>query len=124
MRKTFPKNERLTNKRLIRELFAKGSSITFYPIKTLYLPHKNDYACHKVLFAVSRKKFKKAVTRNRLKRQLREAYRLNKYIIEDNLGEKEPFLLAFIYIAKEKYSYQIIESKMISALKALNDLKN
>ncbi len=119
MRQTLPKNERLSRKKLIKVLFEKGLSQKLYPIRLIYLPHPENSGTHQALFSVSKKNYKRAVDRNRLKRQMREAYRLNKHIITCNQELKVPFLLAYIYIGKEKLSYGQIEEKIIISLHRL-----
>ena len=113
----FPKQERLTSKKTIEELFSKGSSVFVYPFRLIYLHKLSDtsqaYTFPPVLFSVSKKHFKKAVDRNLIKRRMREAYRLNK---EDLLQAIPPHLLpsavAFIYVAKEKIEFAILEKKL------------
>ena len=67
------------------------------------------------MISVSKRYFKRAVDRNRLKRQVREAYRLNKRILTQH-QEQAPRLLAIIYIGKEKKSFDTIQKKLISGL--------
>ena len=113
----FPKQERLTSKKTIEELFSKGSSVFVYPIRLIYLPKLPDTpqanTFPPVLFSVSKKYFKKAVDRNLIKRRMRETYRLNK---GDLLQSIPPHLLpsavAFIYVAKEKIEFAILEKKL------------
>lgn len=115
---TFPKKERLSSKKEIRELFKHGSSFYLYPFKVIFLhftPEDAGYY-HKVLFSVPKRNFKKAVTRNKIKRRLKEAYRLNKHLLlkPDFVGL--PLLIAYIYVGKQVYDYKIIEDKLIASL--------
>ena len=72
----------------------------------------------KVAFAVSKKNFKKAVDRNRIKRLMRESYRKNKYLLQEYCGEKEKTLaILFIYTGKELPDYVGVEAKIILSLK-------
>jgi len=113
---TFSKEERLCHKRLISLLFAKGSSFNLYPLRFVYYtPQDLPPGQTQVLLSVSKRYFKRAVDRNRLKRQMREAYRLNKHtFIQD--PEQAPRLLGILYIGKEKKSFHSIQKKLISGL--------
>ena len=104
---TFKKNERLTRHSDIQELFKNGSSFYLYPFKIIYSPNEDG---PRVLFSVPKKLFKKAVVRNKIKRQMREAYRQNK--IHDDQGEVFKFNIAYIYLAKEPLDYKTIENKL------------
>lgn len=121
---TLPKEERLRNKKIIDELFKKGSSYFLYPFKLVYLPLEDsliqtDYP--QVLFTISRKNFKKAVDRNLIKRRIKEAYRLNKpFILEENKSQN-PHYMAIIYVAKEILPFNEIEQKLILILKRLKN---
>ncbi len=114
---TFPKEEHLCSKRLIALLFSKGSSFNLYPLRFVLLTPQDVQppAQTQVLISVSKRYFKRAVDRNRLKRQIREAYRLNKHVITQT-QEQAPHLLGILYIGKEKKSFAIIQKKLISGL--------
>lgn len=122
MRKTFPKRERLYRKKLIRALFDQGKSYNFFPVKLIYLS-SSEISQNQVLFAVPRRNFKKAVERNRIRRQMREAYRLHKHRISYSPDKDVRFLLAYIYIARKQHSYQDIASKIKVSLDRLTKVK-
>lgn len=113
----FPKAEKLKSRKTIELLFAEGKSITKFPVKLIYLPSKTDAT--QAAFAVPKRNFKLAVHRNRIKRQLREAYRLQKQDLLHNNGST--FALLFLYLSKENVPYTTIESSVKKILKKLND---
>lgn len=111
MRFTFNKKDRLKSKKLIDQLFAEGKSVTAYPLRMVYIGTTfDDGSLVKAGVSVSKRSFKKAVDRNRIKRLLRESYRLNKYNYFNNITT--PFALMILYIGKEKPSFEYIETKM------------
>ena len=116
MRNTFSKEEKLKKKNLITELFASGKSASVFPLKMVYLENDHD-SPFKVQagVSVSKRNFKSAVDRNRIKRLMRESYRKNKYLIYNNDDTKKHILM-FIYQAKTEVSYQIMEEKMIDLI--------
>ena len=118
---TFPKEEHLCRKKLIEELFGKqGSSFGVYPLRIVWI--KSDApttAPPQVLISVSKRTFKRAVDRNRLKRLIREAYRLNKYRLVEQPTGHQVALLGIIFTGKEKSPLALVERKLISAIQRL-----
>ena len=118
---TFQKNHKLKNSRDITELFISGKSIYFSPLKVKYLifPVKTEPP---ILagFTVSKKLFKSAVIRNLLKRRMREAYRLNKQLIENQLGNSQKRIhVMFIYQYDRISTYLEIENSVKQVLNKL-----
>lgn len=118
IRHTFKKAERLKSEKIIKELFLKGSSFYSYPLKIFYLPSPKE-GPSQVMFAVPKKKIKRAVDRNKLKRRMREAYRLNKHLAPPD----KSFYLGIIYIADKIEDYQLIESKLKKFFDRLVNIK-
>jgi len=117
----FPKREKLTGKKSIEELFKNGSSFYLHPLLVRYLPSENDgIDFHRLLFTVPKKNFKRAVDRNLLKRRMREAYRLNKYILLDP-QPRQYYNLGFVYTNKTVLTYAVIEEKLKLALLRLQN---
>ena len=118
---TFPKEEHLCRKKLIEELFSKqSSSFGAYPLRIVWMRAAAPTAAPpQVLISVSKRSFKRAVDRNRLKRLIREAYRLNKYRLTEQPGGHEIALLGIIFTGKEISPLTLVEKKLISAFHRL-----
>ncbi|WP_320814249.1 ribonuclease P protein component [Flavobacterium sp.] len=109
---TYPKNEKLKSKKSIELLFSEGQSVSKYPLRLVYVENSlENEELVKFGVSVSKKYFKNAVDRNRLKRVLRECYRLNKNIISECVDK--PMAFMFFYQSKEVLSYQEINEKSI-----------
>ncbi len=120
---TFPKKERLGSKILIDALFKKGASFHLSPFIVKYLPNPQESAdCHQILISVPKKKFKRAVDRNRIKRLIRESYRLNKPLILNEKIDGQYLLIAYIYHSVEIHSFHFIEEKLKRTLERLNSI--
>ena len=119
---TFKKTERLCRKKLISELYTKGNQLFYYPFKVLWLV-SDLITCEKnaqILICVSKKNVSSAFKRNKIKRQIKEAYRRNKYNYFEYLkNSSKQNLLVFHYLEKKIISYQEIEAKIILILHRL-----
>ncbi|MBQ4913367.1 ribonuclease P protein component [Maribacter sp. MMG018] len=115
---SFGKKEKLKSNILIGQLFLEGKSLSVYPLKLIYLKTDIQDTQIKTAVTVPKKIFKRAVHRNRIKRLLRESYRLNKAIIFNNTGDKFAFL--FLYLGKEMPAFVDLESKMKLLLQKFN----
>jgi ribonuclease P protein component len=111
----FPKAEKLTGKKKIEELFKDGSSFFLHPFLIKYVPVAD--APHRILITVPKKKHKRAVDRNLLKRRIREAYRLNKALLYHE--PVQYFHVGIIYQDENILSYSEIEEKLLILLKRL-----
>ena len=116
MQNTYKKEEKLKKRKLIAQLFAEGGSISEFPIKLVYLALNHD-SPYKVQagVSVSKRNFKRAVDRNKIKRLLREVYRKNKHLIYESEHTKKHIFM-FIYVGKKELEYKILEEKMIALL--------
>ncbi|MFT5102897.1 MAG: ribonuclease P protein component [Candidatus Latescibacterota bacterium] len=118
MNLSFGKNEKLKSRKSIEALFVEGKSIKKHPIKLLYLPSETSKKTQ-VTFAVPKRSFKLAVSRNGIKRQMREAYRLHKHLLTKESGKTFEFI--FLYIGKDKLEYAQIETSLVTLLKTLSE---
>lgn len=119
LRYFFKKQDKLKSRKTIELLFSKGKSFSNFPFKVIWLPENNE-AVLQAGVGVSSKYFKKATDRNRIKRLIREAYRLQKKVLQDHLEEKNNKLSVFIlYVGKELPEYGIIFEKIGIILKRL-----
>jgi len=111
MRNTLGKQERLKSKKLIEKLYAEGDSVKTFPLRMVYVQtaHTSDFPCQ-VGVSVAKKNYKLAVDRNRLKRLMRETYRLQKQIVYNNLDE--PYVFMISYIGREEIKYEDLYLKM------------
>lgn len=111
MNQTFSKKEKLKSKKLIDALFSEGQSVSAYPLRLVYKDAVfEEDTLFKTGVSVSKRNFKTAVDRNRIKRLLRESYRLNKSSYFKNITTQYAFMI--LYIGKEKPSFVQIENKM------------
>jgi ribonuclease P protein component len=119
----FGKQEKLKSRKLIEELFARGKSINVFPIRISYIFSNlqvDEKSLLQVGVSVSKRNFKSAVDRNRIKRLLREAYRLQKKeLLELLTGQKKKGFVFFIYTDKQLPEYPKIFDTMTKCLGAL-----
>jgi len=133
---TLGKNERLKSRKAIEQLFTVGKSFSLFPFKVIYsnisppgkeidgqLPTANGQL--KCAFSVSKRHFKKATDRNRIKRQMRETYRLQKVELQNQLRKSNGGLSVFIlYVSNELPNYEILVLKMNTILTRLQKIAN
>ncbi|KPQ08657.1 MAG: ribonuclease P protein component RnpA [Algoriphagus marincola HL-49] len=113
-----PKSERLHSQKLIKELFDKSSSFFLYPFKVLYLEgEETNGDCPQVLFSVSKRKINKAVSRNLMKRRMREAYRINKHLLSESSSR---LFIGLIYVSSDIMEFKQVEEKIKLILHRIN----
>ncbi|MEM6720349.1 MAG: ribonuclease P protein component [Bacteroidota bacterium] len=115
MKYRFPKEEKLKSKKCLDLLFSEGNTVSKFPLRLVYkatdLPENVPIQAG---VSVTKRRFKKAVTRNRIKRLMREAYRLHKNNVFNRISTSYAFM--FLYIGKQEPTYEEIETSMVRLL--------
>jgi ribonuclease P protein component len=126
IRYTLGKDERLKSRKVIEQLFKEGKSFLNFPFRVVwqYQPATSP-SFLQAGFTVSSKHFKKAVDRNRIRRLMKEAYRLQKHALQNSLEQtNKQVAVFFIYVAKEIPEYPLVVEKIASVLERLQKIIN
>lgn len=118
---TFTKEERVTGEKRIENLFTNGCSFIAYPFKVVFVEVESvsEFPLS-ILVSIPKKRIKSAVKRNRMKRLVRETYRLNKHLFcSQSFAKPHHFDVAFVYVKNELADYQVVEKAMKKALSEL-----
>lgn len=110
MGNSFSGSEKLKSKKLIEQIFAEGHSVSAFPLRLVFLQTNFDDTNIKTGVSVSKRNFKNAVDRNKIKRLLREAYRLHKGKYFNNITTQYAFMI--LYIGNDKPTLKQLETRM------------
>ena len=115
--------ERLCGKKRIDALFTSGNSFIVYPYRIVYRPVPDTDSVPVSMFvSIPKKRFKRAVKRNLIRRRIKEAYRKNKHILTDTFQNQKITLdMAILYLDKEILDYQTLEKKLKALLQKLKE---
>lgn len=119
MRHKFPKAEHLCLKRDIDQLFTAGTrSAVSFPLRAIVRtrPHDGKFPRVQVLISVAKRRLRHAVDRNRAKRQIREAYRLNKEIVWEQLPEGVAVHLGLVWVADQPQDSALVQKRLVGLL--------
>ncbi len=127
MRATFKKAEKLSSKKALEQLFSEGKKFSIYPFRVIHfiqeLEEKSSSHPAQVMISVPKKKFKNATDRNRIKRQISAAYRINKSLLYTHLNHPyKRVTFAIIYNSYKVECYAQIEAKIILSLQRLANI--
>lgn len=120
---SYQRKEKLKSRKTLDEIFSVGKSFSVFPLKLFYLLPAADAKPVKAGVGVSARNFPKAVDRNRIKRLLRETYRLQKTSLHNSLVQKQKSVAVFLlYTGKEMPDYQLLDEKMKTVLTKLENI--
>ena len=122
---TFRKQERMVSLKLIESLFGGGcsQSVAAFPLRAVYMlsERQTGDAPVQLLISVPKKRFKHAVDRNRVKRQIREAFRQHKDLLWQNVPEEQCLLLAFIWLSDGHCSSKEVTQRVVGLMKRISE---
>jgi ribonuclease P protein component len=112
-----PRTEILKSNLAIEQLFLCGTTLKAYPLLFIWRAVEREDPRVKIAFSVSKKRFRKAVDRNRIKRLMREAYRLNKGALIEECRKKDLHIHAvLLYTGSHKADFHELEGKIIKVI--------
>lgn len=118
------KRERIVSQKLTDRLFSGGQSQTLaaFPLRAVYMQtdRQAGAAPVQIMVSVPKRKLHHAVDRNRVKRQVREAYRRQKTLLTDRVSENQQVAVAFLWLSDRLYTSAEIDSRMKSLLERIN----
>jgi ribonuclease P protein component len=110
---SFGKTEHLKSNLSIQDLLKNGQTVSGYPLKIYWKISSDNHqkSSVRVALSVPKRKFKRAVDRNLIKRRIRESYRLNKYIVINPLRDKElNVIMIILFLSDEFISFDSVDA--------------
>ena len=125
---SFPKQERICSKKLMDRLFngRESHAMSAYPIRVIYRfetqeGSDDEIPKAQVMMSVPKKCFKRAVKRNRVKRQMREAYRCNRHLLTAQVPDNKSVLMAFVWLDSALYPTKEVAEKVKNLLQRISE---
>ncbi len=121
---SFPLKEHLKSKKVVENLYANGASVTAYPLRAVFIevPAETQEPAATILISVAKRRFRKAVDRNLVKRRIREAYRLNKKeFVAALTSQNKKLAVAILYIDTKHNSTEFLKRKMNKLLTSITE---
>jgi ribonuclease P protein component len=114
---SFSKQERIYYRNDFQRLLSEGESFYVYPFKCVYLWKEASVFTGRIAVSVSKKRFKRAVDRNKIKRLIRESYRLEKHALYQKYADsKQSIDILIIYIGTEIFSFSGFNEQTIELI--------
>ena len=115
------KQDRLKKRKVIQHVFAKGLPAKGYPVLILFSTVEQDGPkAYRAGFSAPKRKIRRAVDRNLIKRRMRESYRLHRQLLPHGKDGRQIAMMC-IYMTSEILSFEDIEKGMIKALRRLSE---
>ncbi len=117
---SFGKSEKLKSRKAISRLFREGKSFSVFPLRVIFFVDESAPSTAMPLFtcSASKRNFKTAVSRNLLKRRMREAYRLSKASFHDP-ARKGQLEIMVLFVGKKIADYDTIAAAMNKGIKKM-----
>ena len=121
---TFRKRERMVSNLLIEALFDNGKSrsVSAFPLRAVYhtTELREGSAPVQVLISVPKKRFRHAVDRNRVKRQIREVWRHHKDLIWQQIPDDKMMLVGLVWLSDSHFPTIEVEKRVVSILQRIS----
>lgn len=122
---TLSKQERMVSRKLMDTLFngKQSRSMAAFPLRAIYMltTRTEGDAPVQLLVSVSKRHFRHAVDRNRVKRQIREAYRRHKQILHEAVGEKEQLAVAIVWLSDRHSTSAEVEKRVVNLMRRISE---
>lgn len=120
----FPKSHKLCGETTVDRLFREGVGFSRFPLRVVYIVNdepRNGEAPLRMMVSVGKKRFKRAVKRNRVKRLVREAWRLRMADVEAAMkaADIKGLHVAFVFLSNELPSFADVDAAMAKAVDKL-----